>query len=277
MSERRKLKQRLRQLADIRGIMDAMKNLALAEIFKLRSRLENQQGMVHDLELMAADFLRDHPYDNAPQNGEAEIWVLFGSERGFCGDFNEALINHLQPLPATPGAAARYILVGGRLTRRYQNYLTVPAHVIDGADVAEEVSSMLNRIIDRIRQLQAQTLSVRLHVLYHDVDAGQVRSLQLLPPFLHLNRPVYSSGSQPLLHLPPMEFFSILVDEYLYCVLHQIAFTSLLAENNKRIQHMTGALQRLDERTKALARQYHVHRQEEITEEIEVILLNAAN
>ena len=79
------------------------------------------------------------------------------------------------------------------------------------------------------------------------------------------------------MHVPSVDLFSQLVDDYLYFALHEIAYMSLLAENNKRIQHMTGALLRLDERTGELTRQYHLHRQEEITEEIEVILLNTTN
>ena len=58
--------------------------------------------------------------------------------------------------------------------------------------------------------------------------------------------------------------------------LHDIAYQSLMAENSARIQHMTGAIRRLDEPAEELTRQYHRARQEEITEEIEVILLNSS-
>ena len=39
---------------------------------------------------------------------------------------------------------------------------------------------------------------------------------------------------------------------------------------------MSGAVRRLDEKMAELTRHYHIERQEEITEEIEVILLTAA-
>jgi F-type H+-transporting ATPase subunit gamma len=66
-----------------------------------------------------------------------------------------------------------------------------------------------------------------------------------------------------------------LLDRYLFVALQEICYTSLMAENQKRIQHMTGAVHRLDETTAELMRRYHMRRQEDITEEIEVILLNA--
>ena len=277
MSERRKLQLRLRQLADIRDIMDAMKNLALAEIFKLNSRLGNQQQIVMDLEYMATDFLNHHPY-YYPSNGETiDVWVLFGSERGFCGDFNEALIKNLeQRLQTAADARSFLILVGYKLSRRFAGK-GERVRVIAGADVTEEITATLNRIVNSVGLLQAQFHSVNVNALFHDTETGQLSCKQLLPPFKGLPIHAIQHGVPPLMHVPSVDLFSQLVDDYLYFALHEIAYMSLLAENNKRIQHMTGALLRLDERTGELTRQYHLHRQEEITEEIEVILLNTTN
>ncbi len=47
-----------------------------------------------------------------------------------------------------------------------------------------------------------------------------------------------------------------------------------MAENQRRIQHLEGAIQRLEEKNENLARKSRTLRQEEITEEIEVILLS---
>ena len=52
-------------------------------------------------------------------------------------------------------------------------------------------------------------------------------------------------------------------------------YASLAAENHRRVEHMEGAVTRLDERVLALKRRANALRQEEITEEIEVILLSA--
>ena len=47
------------------------------------------------------------------------------------------------------------------------------------------------------------------------------------------------------------------------------------AENQQRVRHLEGAVERLDDQLGTLERRRHRLRQEEITEEIEVILLNA--
>jgi F-type H+-transporting ATPase subunit gamma len=48
-----------------------------------------------------------------------------------------------------------------------------------------------------------------------------------------------------------------------------------MAENHSRLQHMEGAIQHLDDKSEKLKRKAQTFRQEEITEEIEVILLTA--
>jgi F-type H+-transporting ATPase subunit gamma len=50
-----------------------------------------------------------------------------------------------------------------------------------------------------------------------------------------------------------------------------------MAENQRRVQHLEGAVDHLDERAAELTRQVNARRQEEIIEEIEVILLNATS
>ncbi len=52
-------------------------------------------------------------------------------------------------------------------------------------------------------------------------------------------------------------------------------YSSLMAENQQRQAHMDRALQRLDEDSARLRLRYNNQRQEEITEEIEIILLSA--
>lgn len=79
----------------------------------------------------------------------------------------------------------------------------------------------------------------------------------------------------PLLQ-PPRALYRTLVDHFVFAALQEILLGSLLAENRKRFDQMSGALDRLHERLDTLGRARRRARQEAITEEIEVILLGAA-
>ena len=53
-----------------------------------------------------------------------------------------------------------------------------------------------------------------------------------------------------------------------------IFFSALTAEHQQRLQHLDGALGRVAERSRELGLRRNALRQEEITEEIELIMLN---
>ena len=61
MSQRKIFQDLLRQLGEIKSILNAMKNLSFLETRKLEERLINQKTMVAELEEMATDFLGFYP------------------------------------------------------------------------------------------------------------------------------------------------------------------------------------------------------------------------
>lgn len=277
MSRRRKLKQHLRRLEEIRNIMEAMKNLSVLETHKLDAVLANQKLSLQELERIASDFQAFYSHALPPGDDYTDIWLLFGSERGFCGDFNDSLIQYLDR-ELSPGGdeELQVITIGSKLCARMQDDPRVFAYV-EGADVAEETSTVLSTVIRHIGEFQSRHENINVFTLYHHDDSNELATLQLLPPFRDLPPVETRNAYPPLLNLVPEDFYLDLIDRYLFVALQDIASTSLMAENYRRIQHMSGAIRRLEESESHLLRAYHMRRQEEITEEIEVILLNVSD
>ena len=73
--------------------------------------------------------------------------------------------------------------------------------------------------------------------------------------------------------LAPHRLLTALLDPYLDVSLAGVLLVALLHENEQRLAHMEQARRNVDEHLDALARRANRARQEEITEEIEVILL----
>jgi F-type H+-transporting ATPase subunit gamma len=279
MSQSRELQLHIAQMEEIRSILNSMKNLALIEIHKL-ARFQTMQGQaVANIEQTAMDFLDFYPLPVADDK-VTPICILVGAERGFCGDFNESLINTI-----AAEAYSGIIAIGSRLCNRLvDNPLEVMAS-IEGANVAEEVPAILNRLIDTISSLQVSrgdinratntAPALQLTVVYHNNGPGQINQRQILPPFPQQQQRALRYGNPPVLNLEPSDFFSDLTDHYLFAVLHEIFYISLMAENQRRLQHLEGAVKHLDDETVNLRRKSQIYRQEEITEEIEVILLNS--
>lgn len=268
MSSLAELSRRLTRLREISGIMTAMKSLSLVETHKLARFMEQQRQMLTNIESAAADFLHFFPLPDTTGE-EQTIVLLIGSERGFCGNFNERVLAALESLPAwtTP---PRLVAVGHRLATKLEAHPDVMVHLLDGPTVTEEIPAVLGRLMDALHAgcQQSASTTIELHGLAHDAE-GELHLKQLLP-LPALSSPPFTQA--PRLNLAPTEFLAEFLDQYLLAALHGLLYESLAAENRQRLDHMENALARLDETLAGLALKRNALRQEKIVEEIEVML-----
>lgn len=275
MSRRRDLEQHRDSLGEIGEILSSMKTLAYMETRKLSRFLSAEQLVVESIERVAADFLEFHP-DTLPDPGEtAPVYLLIGSERGFCGDFNRALVEWLAAERGRTGAGdARLVVVGHKLRALLETDASAAAFV-EGASVAEDVPAVLPAVIDALTSLHGGLAALRLSGVRH--GPGGIEVNPLLPPFARERETPPGRANPPLLNLTASEFLLELIDHYLFAVLNHSLYVSLMEENHRRINHLERAVRHLDDESRDLTRRCRSLRQEEITEEIEVILLSAAS
>jgi len=276
MTHRRNLEHHRHSLGEIRDIMNSMKTLAYMETQKLARFLDVQHAVVQSINEVAADFLSFHPETLPEVKETTPVYLLIGTERGFCGDFNHALLRHLETalqahLPDSP----MLIAIGRKLYTLLEGDARMVA-LIDGAGVVEEVTSLLNQVVSELTPLQDKYGVLTVFCLYHN-SKDNIKMQKLLPPFQHLLHNPPRFPHQPVLNQPPREFLVELTDHYLFAALHEMLYTSLMVENHHRVAHLEGAVKHLDDESSELARQCNTLRQEEIIEEIEVILLSATS
>jgi F-type H+-transporting ATPase subunit gamma len=274
MSARRQIEQRRRTLGEIRNIMSSMRMLAFLETRKLARFLSHQQQLVASMVEMAGDLLEHFPQLRAPTTPARRGAVLIGAERGFCGDFNEGLARWLAR-PANPLTASAVIAVGQRVVARLQFESAWRGAVgLAGATATEDVPNVLDALLQAITVLEREQGSIGLTVVYHGSEAGELRERTLLPPLSEAPKPKQRFSHPPLLNVTATEMFAELLDQYLIAASEEVLYTSLMAENQRRVQRLDAAIRHLDRRQAELARQSRALRQEEIVEEIEVLLLS---
>lgn len=267
MSGLAEISQRFARLKEISGIMTAMKSLSLVETHKLARFINHQRRMFSNIEAAAADFLSFFPVESTPGK-KPTILLLIGSERGFCGNFNERVLAALEDFTGKESAPA-LLVVGHRLGAKL---VALPGVIVtlDGPTVTEDVPVVLNRLMDALNTASRQLSSdgMTLFSLAHDAEGEPIvkRLLPLAPP------PLPRLTHPPRLQLAPLEFYAELLDQYLLATLYGLLYESLAAENRQRLAHMEQALDRLDETVARLALKRNALRQEKIVEEIEVIL-----
>jgi F-type H+-transporting ATPase subunit gamma len=275
MTRRQDLEHHRHGLREIREIMNSMKTLAYLELRKLARFRDAQYAVVKSIEDTAADFLSFHP-EAMPQVAETTaVYLLIGTERGFCGDFNQSLVRHLaSTLAMHPVGKPHLIAVGRKLHTLLENDARVAARIA-GAGIVEEVTVVLNQLVQALSDLQQHGV-LSVYGLYHGGTGGIVVQ-KLVPSFQQYLHQPPTFSHPPQLNLSPTAFLLELTGQYLFAALHEMLYTSLMAENHQRVTHLEGAVRHLDEKSEQLARQCNALRQEEIIEEIEVILLSASS
>ncbi len=276
MSQSHALQNHIAQLQEIRSILNAMKNLAFMEIHKLTRLQTMQSKLLHNIEQAASDFMHFYPEFTVCGNRGRHIGIVIGSERGFCGDLNESLIDTLEK-----EQFSEVVAVGNRLINKLTSDNAAIARGIPGANIAEDVPAVIHSLIEslnaHVRNDNAETIvdaGIRLTAVYHETETGKASRRELFPP-AYVTETASRYRYPPLLNLDAGEFYAELIHYYLFAALHGIFYDALSAENHSRLQHLDGAVKHLDDDTVSLHRKLQTYRQEEITEEIEVILLNS--
>lgn len=272
MSKYSDFKNRVASIEEIREIISAMKNISILEINRVSRYLSNQKSVLETIESSAKDFFSFYSYQTSfdelrkgANNGQQEVYIAIGSERGFCGGFNETVASHLLELD-TP---VPVIAIGKKLHMALEKYKG-EKEFLDGAQSIEEIESILGRVIHSLGSYPGG----RLAITYNEESDNHivhriVRPYDLLAEVGHVEFP-----GPPLINGDAEHLLIQLLDQYVFALLYFAFFTSYMAENRQRLNHMDRAESRIARKLE----QYHLKlnnlRQEEITEEIEVILLN---
>lgn len=264
MSQRREVEARLALFDELSGILGAMRSFALAELRKVGKREAGQQLVVESLLAALHDLSGALPeafyVDTA--KSRADIWLLFGSVRGFCGSFNEDVLRFWQ------GAAeleAPLILVGERLHCLFDGHES--AAFLDGAEGGLDAPAAIDRILAALAELRGDG-DYGLMVCIRDEQAARSQRLWPLPPTAGGSVP----PELPLTYQRPAEVAMGVAEQYLFHVLLALMLRSIRVENHMRLMQMETALRHLERGGEDLQRQRNRLRQEEIVEEIELMV-----
>lgn len=272
MSKRRELVRHIDSLTDIGELLGAMRSLAQAESRRIATFIDAQRATAAIVRgafaRLQADFGARLP---APEI-QGRIICVIGSERGFCGDLNQRLCADACALPGCHDADTQWVLVGARLIDAWPADAPEPVARLAGAGIADDVLHVQAALIAALtRRLVSTTGAMRaLHL--HALGEAGIEHLPLLPMGdLTHTAPAASHPVDTTLPLAPLA--AALLDQYLDIALSGALLDALLHENEQRLAHMEQARRNVDEKLDALSRRANRARQEEITEEIEIILL----
>lgn len=260
MSKQAQQRTRLALYRELSEIVTAMKNMAEVELHRTTRIERNQQQTLATTQTALTLLLQAQP-QVAPTASPWSVLIVLGSQRGFCGGFNEQLARALE---REQDSFDEILIIGGRLAAKLAP--TPQMLRFPGPATADEVLPCVEQFLDHLLQ---RPLPFGLNVLAHGLHG--VERQVLLPC---REQPEVTPCVNLDLLCPPQPLFERLQWQYLHQGLFQALLGSLRMENRMRLQQMEGAREHLEGLINDLRLRLNSLRQQEIIEELEMILVD---
>lgn len=264
------IESRLNALKSISEIVNSMKALSAHSIRKAEGMLPHLRAYSENIEDSLAQIL--HYFPEAVRvdiEGEGKsVYVVFTSEQGLCGIFNERIMDEAEKL--LDDNLAGFVVSGRKgIEEAYSRSLPVILSLSSPVSV-DAVDLKVMNLTTELFTLYSEGMFQQLYLLfaYHRKKADYliIRQKVLPPPFKRIMKRTKKKRS-PLIYMKPEEILENLMRQYLVVSLYKAFIESLASENASRLLSMERASKSIDERFTELSDLYNYLRQEEITNE----------
>jgi len=274
-----RLTRRTESMKSIRGIVHTMKTLSVINAAPYDHAARAIEAY-HDTVLTGFQAFLHHfgPWDAREVAIVRRVLIVFGSDHGLCGNYNEALAAHVaQAVQNWPEGQVTLLCVGAQMEDALTDQGMTPKETLfppASVDGIGRLSNLLTQRIDDIRHAaHPGDISVSLAYFTRDGGAGQVPEITSLLPLdtdllRDLSTKPWASRSLPSFTLAPDDMLSALIREHLFASMFRAAAEALVTENAARMSLMQQAEQSIDDRLEGLTGQIRTVRQDDITTEL---------
>jgi F-type H+-transporting ATPase subunit gamma len=274
------MRRRIETAEDLYSVVRVMKALAASSVRQYETAVDSLAEYKRTLEAGLQIVLRNRPEAIAAQSPAGERWgvIVFGSDQGMCGSFNEQVATFaLEQLDALPGTREdrSILVVGSRVVGRLEDAGYAAREQFRVPGTVSGITAAVSAVLLAIEALRFRD-GVDQFLLVHQRPSGPVGSapgrLQLLPidrDWLEgLARRRWDSRSVPTFTMDWRRLLSALIRQYLFVVLFRAFAESLASENASRLVSMHAAERNIQDHLSRLSVAYHQGRQQSITEEL---------
>ncbi len=251
-----------------------MKALAATSVRQYEKAAESLDDYYHTVELGLAVLLSNEfeiPAANSSVKNKPQMLVVFGSDHGLAGRFNEQIVSHALEENYQPDSPL--IAVGEQVINRLVAAGAVPARKLHMPGSIKAITPFVQKLLEEIEQLRLEKGAEKVLLHYNRPRAGGFNPVAetMLPVDLeHLRetRIKWESRSLPTFTMPPAQLLSALLRQYFIVSLYRACALSLAAENTSRLAAMQAAEKNINERLEQLKVAFQHERQAAITEEL---------
>jgi len=280
----------------------------LETLSRRRATLTSIRGIVHTMKTMSA--INAVPYEHAARSVESyhqtvlsgirafvartgpiampvtvqaePVLVVFGSDHGLCGNYNEALAARVRTEAAKVASGARVLCVGARMNDALSDQGLSPEVTLLPPASADGIGRLASDIVTRLDDIGGGDVHNRIAVtLAFTRRAGKGQREPAVTPLLPLApsllsdpaRVGWQSRSLPDYTMQAAPLLSALLRNHIFASVFQASAEAMVTENAARLALMQQAEQAVDERLEEVGGQFRLVRQDEITSELMDIII----
>ena len=284
------LSRTINSIEDLQSVVRTMKALAMVNLRQYEKARLSLTDYNHTIELGLQALLQHRHFSDSPlaqiplatsQPKRSAVGVIiFGSDHGLCGQFNEQIVNYtfqeLRQLQI-PLENCQWLAIGARLIpyldqQPIQDQFALPSSL-------SGIPQLLQNLLTAIEKWCFSPMKhapIRQILLFYNraisSSAYKPSNLSLLPLdrqwLRELEERPSQSNSIPMISGDWESLFSAVIRQYLFASLYQSTVESFASENAARLSAMQTAEKNIEERLLDLHGDYRQQRQNSITEEL---------
>jgi F-type H+-transporting ATPase subunit gamma len=274
------LKRKIQSAQDLLGVVKTMKALAAVSIRQYQRAVESLADYNRTVELGLQIVLKDSRGISVPagQRSTRMVAIVFGTDQGLCGQFNNIVTQHaIEELDRT-GVKKEdrfFIVVGVKASDILVDVGQNVFEVLATPGSTAGITAMVQDITLLLENWRFNRAIENMYLFYNEYVSGATyrpRTLKLLPVdktwMKGLQKQKWESRTLPLFTMTWSRIFRSMIGEYLFVSVYRAFANSLASENASRLAAMQNAEKNIEERLEELDVQFHRQRQMTITEEL---------
>lgn len=282
MESLEELHKQLNSLGELRTIVKTMKALSAASIRQYEQAVSALSGYYQTVERGLHVVLKDMEMPPAtrrhPHHPPRLAAIVFGSDHGLCGRFNEEITEYaIQRMASTAADPQNRLLlaVGTRVAASLEHagQSIEENFLVPGS--ANQITVTVQQILLKIDEWREQSDVHYVYLFYNRHSGGQgyrPTGIELLPVnlrrFHRLEEEPWPSRSLPTFSMDRERLLSHLLHQYLFVSVFRACAESQASEHSSRLAAMQSAQRNLDERLDEVTMTFRRVRQNVITSEL---------
>jgi len=271
MSKLIHLKHRMKAIRVIKKITHAMRLISMSSHTKLRKNIANLQRIKNEIAPILCQLHEKHPeaYQTAETARYNNLFIVVGSEKGLCGNFNNILYSYLEQHLTAKEVKNSHFIVIGKKAKRYFEQNNIPILLSFDKLQTSKIEEIANSVFEFIESKYHLYKSIAcLHnnpKTFFTVEAQQTTLIPVEPDDCQVEQ---SSLDDYVWIQSEKEVATILFKTLLKTNLLTLLTSSMIAEQSSRFLSMDSSTRNADNLLKAMNLEYNKARQARITKEI---------